>query len=471
MKKYIKYIVLLGVSVALLSSCGVVTKKYERPQNIVDNALFRTDMLPKDSCSLSSENFSWKNVFTDPLLQQYIQKGLDNNLDIRIALENLKISAAYAKQAKAGFLPSLNLTPSVTYTSPSLNGPNGTMLKERTNVEIYDFSATTIWELDIWGKIAANTRANKAQYLTTVAAHKAVTSEIVAAVAATYYQLLALDEQKRVTEATIGLQKKNLESTKALKEAGSLTAVGVEQTQAQLINMQTSLLAIENTIQMTENQLCFLLGKPSNTLERSTFESQKLPDNLEAGYPSELLQNRPDVMAAELQFVQAFEVTNMARASLYPSLRLSASAGLQSLQTNNFFDINSFFANIVGGLTQPIFNQRKLKTQLEVSQANQEKALLNFKKTLLLAGQEVSNALRDFDTQNRIIALKQKEADSYSKASAYSEELLNYGMANYLEVLRSQENALRAQLSIVNAKLTRMTAIIRLYKALGGGWR
>lgn len=471
MNKHFKYLPIIVFSVFVLTSCKLVTEKYERPQKIVDEQLFRTDKLPVDSSSISSASFSWRDVFTDSLLQGYVEKGLSNNLDIRMALQNLKIMEAYAKQAKSGFLPSLSVNPSITYASPSLNGPNGVMLKERINTQIYELSANTSWELDIWGKIASNVRANNAEFLTTVAAHKATTSGIVAAIATTYFQLLALDEQKSITEATIRLQEKSLTSTEALKEAGSVTAVAVEQTQAQLVNMKAALLTLENAIILAENQLCLLIGESPHAIERSSFNEQKLPLSLNSGYPSELLKNRPDVMAAELQFIKAFEKTNVARASFYPSLRISGKAGIRSVETNNIFDFDSFFANLLGGLTQPIFNQRKLKTQLEVSKASQEKALLNFKKTLLIAGQEVSNAIQTFETQEAIIKLKKQEYEAYDKASKYSEELLNYGMANYLEVLRAQENALRAQVSYVNAKLAQMNATTQLYRALGGGWK
>lgn len=474
MKKYIKYIVIFAFVSTAISSCGVmkakkasIVKTYERPTSLVDSTLYRTDKITQDSATI----FSWKEMFTDPILRGYIQKGLENNLDIRMALQNLIAAESYVKQAKAGFLPTLSVSPSYSYYNYSLNSLSGAALTERTHFDVFDITASASWEADIWGKISSQNKAQLASYLTTVAAHKAVTSGVVSGIAQAYYQLLALDEQKKITQESIALGEKSLATTKALMEAGSTTAVAIEQTKAQLLNMQSSLLTLENTISQTENALCLLLGEKPHAIKRSTFAKQKLPENIAMGYSMELLQNRPDVMSAEMQFRNAFELTNVARASLYPTLTLSASTGLNATKFGRLFDINSIFGNLVAGLTQPIFNKRALRTQLEVSEVNQQNALLSFQQTLLTAGQEVSDALKSVETQTKYIVLKQQEAEAYSKASEYSQELMNYGMANYLEVLTAQQNALNAKLAEVNAGLARMNATIALYKALGGGWK
>ena len=184
-----------------------------------------------------------------------------------------------------------------------------------------------------------------------------------------------------------------------------------------------------------------------------------------------MLSNRPDVMAAEYALINSFELTNAARSSFYPSLRLTANGGLQSLNFDDFFNTNSLFASIVGSLTQPIFNGRQIRTQYEVSKAQQEAALLNYKQSILLASKDVSDALYTYTTNEQKAILKQLEYEAYQEATLYSEELLNYGMANYLEVLTARENALNAQLNVINSNLGKLNAIVQLYKAVGGGWR
>jgi outer membrane protein TolC len=187
--------------------------------------------------------------------------------------------------------------------------------------------------------------------------------------------------------------------------------------------------------------------------------------------PSQLLRNRPDVIAAEFSLRNAFELTNVARANFYPALTLSASGGLQSLDVDNFFSTNSIFSNFISGLAQPILNGRRIKTQYEVSQANQEQARLNFKQSLLVASKEVSDAMFAYDSASQKIEIKQKEYNAYDIATLYSQELLNNGLANYLEVLRAEENALQSSLDLVNAKNSQLQAVIDIYQAVGGGWK
>src|SRR5690606_12268801 len=358
-----------------------------------------------------------------------------------------------------------------TYTSPSLNSASGQALTEREWVGQSELSLGLSWEADIWGKIRSSERAANAVYLQSVSAHQAVKSDLVANLASTYYQLLALDEQKRIAEETISNRTESLETIDALKDAGTVTEVAVKQTEAQLLNAQALLLDINNDIKLLENAFSILLGENPHQIERTTLRSQEINKELTYGVPVQLLSNRPDVMAAEYGLINAFELTNVARSNFYPSLRLSASGGLQSLEFEDLFSANSLFASIIGSLTQPILNGRQIKSQYEASKAQQEIALLNYKNSVLNASREVSDALYTFQTNDQKIKLKQKEYEAYQLAIDYSEELQVYGMANYLEVLTARENALMAQLAVVNTEFGRLNAMVQLYRALGGGWR
>ncbi len=471
MKSILNIIKGITFSVAILgalSSC-MGRKNLEIPKNITEESLFRTDMLPSDSTNMA--NISWKEIFTDPILQKHIEKGLENNLDIRIALQNIVSAEAYLKQSKAAYEPTVTVGPGYTFQTQSLNTQTGQLFGARRYTNTLDLTASVGYEVDLWGKLKAQEKAQLASYLGTVAAHKAVKSDLVSSIASAYYQLLTYDAQKDIISKTIKVREENLETTKALKLAGTLTEVAVQQSEALVYNAKASLIDIDTQIQLLENTMSLLMGEPSHSIERSTLAAQKLPNDVQLGYPAQLLANRPDVMKAEYSLRNAFELTNSAKAQFYPTLKITGNGGLQSLDIDHLFNVNSLFASVVGGLAQPILNKRAIRTNYEVSLANQETAYLNFRKTILTAGKEVSSAIRVFSVQDSYIDLKQKELTAYSKSVDFSQDLVKYGMANYLEVLNANVNALNAQLTISNARYSKMKAVVDLYKALGGGWQ
>ncbi len=453
---------------AVLTSCATATA-YETPSAVVEETLYRTDQLPTDS--LSFGQVSWREIFTDPILQGHISKALENNIDVRIALQNIVSAEAYLKQSKAAYLPTISIGPNYTFSTQSLNTQSGQMLLERSNRSQWDLTGSLNWEADIWGKMASEQRAQMASYLGTVSAHQSIKSDLVAAVAASYFQLLTFDEQKRIINETITLRKKNLETTQALKESGTLSEVAVQQSEALVHNAESLLINIDVQIELLENTMSLLLAEPSAAIQRSSLETQNLPIALDLGYPSQLLSNRPDVRLAELNLMQAFELSKAAKAQFYPSLRITASGGLQSSDLDNLFSANSLFANVVGGLLQPVLNKRQIRTQYEVSLANKEIAYLNFRRSVLGAGKEVSDAIKMYSSQDAFIALKEKELNAYRKSVVFSQELVNYGMANYLEVINASVNQLNAELNISNARYAKMQSGIELYRALGGGWK
>lgn len=455
----------LALVAITLQSC-IATKKYERPEITIEEN-FRTENIATDSLSMGS--LPWNEVFTDSKLQEYIAYGLDNNMDIRTAIQNIEAAEAYATQGKMGYYPTLNIGANYTHSVNSLNTQIGRIIGRRQRLDQFDITANLGWEADIWGKITSQKKALQATYLQSVSAHQAVKTQLISSIATSYYQLLALDEQKKFTEETIINRTNSLATNMALKEAGVVTEVAVRQTEAQLINAKGLLLDIENNIKLQENILCLLLGDMPHAIERSTLAEQNLSIDPKIGVPAQLLANRPDVAAAEFAVMNAFEMTNVARAAFYPTLRITAAGGLQSVDASKLFDPTSFFANIVGGLAAPIFNRGQIRTDYKVSQTNQEKALINYQKAIYTASKEVSDALYTYEAMDKKIVLKEQEAANYLKAVEYSTELLNNGMASYIEVLTANESALNAQLSIATTKYTKLAAAVQLYKALGGG--
>ncbi|MFD1016372.1 efflux transporter outer membrane subunit [Winogradskyella rapida] len=458
---------LLLVVAFTLQSC-FVAKDYVRPDlDLETEALYRTENLPTDSVSIAE--VSWKDLFTDPYLQEYIEDGLQNNMDVRIAIQQMIAAEAYAKQGKAGFMPTLSVGPNYTHQEYSENSQFGTIFSG--GLDTYDITANLSWEADVWGKIRSGKRASQAEYLQNVAAHQAVKTQLISSIANTYYNLLALDAQLEVTKKTIETRASGVETIKALKDAGQVTQVAVDQNIAQYNSAKALQVDIEMAIFKAENTLSILLGRTPQELERSPLQTQKIDQELTLGVSTLLLRNRPDVMAAEYSLIKNFELTNVANSSFYPSLTLTASGGLQSLELDNLLSANSLFATVVGGLTQPLLNQRKLKTQKEVALANQETALLNFKKTLLVAGSEVSNALYAYKAETKKFEFRKNEVEALRIAEANSEELLKNGYANYLDLLTARQSALSAELNSIDSQLQQLVAVVDLYEALGGGWK
>lgn len=466
MKNKINKIALLAITAIVLQSC-FVAKDYKRPELKTDH-LYRSETTVADTNSLA--NVSWDKIFTDPVLQEYIRKGLQNNLDIRIAMQNLAAAEATMKQGKAGFFPNFSVGADWTHQELSKNSQFGAIVSNRSTDQ-YQLTGTLSWEADIWGKIRSNKRAANAAFLQTTAANQAIKTELIANIASVYYQLLAVDEQIKVAEETLINRNKSVETIIQLKKSGSVTEVGVKQTEAQKYATELIIADLKNNVIILENTLSTLLGEPSARIARSTFEAQKLQPAITLGVPAQLLRNRPDVIAAEYNLISNFELTNVAKSSFYPSLKVTATGGLQSIDLKEWFSANSIFANIVTGLTQPIFNQRQLKTKYEIAKANQEKAYLQFEQSILKAGKEVSDALAQYNNETKKITIREKQAEVLTKAASFSDELLTYGLANYLEVLTSKNDALNAKLNLVDNRFQQYKAIIQLYKALGGGWQ
>ena len=461
MKKHtiIKSLLLVAVMI-LIQSC-FVAKDYQAPQFTTDK-LFRTES--KDTSSLAK--VSWDKLFTDALLQQHINEALQNNLDLQIAIQNIAAAEATMKQGKAGYLPSVSGNLIYTHQELSKNSQFGGAFSTLDNHEL---SAKLSWEADIWGKIRSTKRGTIAQYLQTSAARQAVQTELIANVSSLYFQLLAIDAQIVVVTNTMQNRTESVTVIKALKAAGNVNEVAVKQTEAQQYATEIILKDLLYNRKITENAFSILLGKSSGEVKRSTFESQKIDVNVSAGLPVYLLSKRPDVVAAELNFRNTFEQTNVARSYFYPSLTINATGGLQSLQLQEWFSSRSLFATVITGLTQPIFAKRENKTRLEVAKANQQKAYLQYEKAILVAGKEVSDALALYENETDKLVIRKNQLDALSTAAGYSDELLQYGLVNYLEVLTAKDNALNTEINYIDNKYKQMNAVIQLYKSLGGG--
>jgi len=463
----IKNIFLVIIIPTILQSC-FVAKEYERPQKALPTVdLFRKEYQQVDSTNIGL--LKRADFFTDSHLQEHIETALRENFDLKIALENISASRSYYLQSKSAFLPSINVGPSVDYTTQSQNTQFGQLIGERKHVFQYDFGPSLSWEADVWGKMSSAKKAAFADMQQSIAIQQAFQTTLVGQVASLYYQLLVLDEQKKVIERTIETRTKFLQTSQSLKLAGTLTEVAVKQSEALIYHARSLLVQIDNQIELTENAFNLLLASNFKTIKRGELQAQQVSTNLAIGVPYQLLSNRPDVRATEYELMRAFQLVNVAKADFYPSLRLTASTGFQSMDIDRLFSPQAIFGNVIGSLTQPLWNQRKLKTQHEIRLANRQIAYLNYRKSIINAGMEVSDALANFKSNSEIEELKIQEYEAYRTATQYSEELMNHGLANYLEILRSQENELNTQMNILDAKYQKLNAIVQLYRALGGG--
>ena len=461
------YRIALVVAISVITQSCFVAKDYDRP-NVVREDLYRDQILASDSTSMA--DISWNKLFTDPILQQHITTGLQNNLDIRIAIESVKAAEAAMKQGRAGYFPTLNLGADWSHQELSKNSQFGALGASRSSDQ-YQFSGNLSWEADIWGKIRSNKRATNARFFQTIAANQAVKTQLIANIASTYFQLLTLDSQLSLAKATLVNRNAGVETIRALKDAGNVTEVGVKQTEAQKFATELIIADIETNVVLLENAMSVLLNIAPQKIQRSTLEAQEFNAEITTGVPATLLRNRPDVVAAEYNFISNFEYKNVARSNFYPTFRITASGGFQSIDIKEWFSANSLFANIVSGLTQPIFNQRAIRTQYEISQSDEQRAYLQFEQSLLNAGREVSDALAQYQSETLKLAIRQQQVDALNLAANYSDELLNYGLVNYLEVLTVKDNALNSELTLIDNKFRQYNAVIQLYKALGGGWQ
>ena len=457
-----KPILFIAFGALLLSSCKV-TKPYQAPV-VQTDSLFR-DHEAKDTMSVAS--LHWDELFKDPTLQSLINRGIQHNLSLQVAYTRIQQAQAYYSQSKAAFLPSLDANAGVT--TSKLSEAQGFGI--RTSATQYQLGVSTAWEADIWGKLKSSKRAGLASLLQTDAARRVVQTQLVADIANYYYLLLALDQQLAITYQTVSNWDTTVQTMRALKEAARVTEAAVVQSEAQRYAAEVTIPDLKQSIRETENLLSILLGTSPNVIGRSKLQDQQMDSLIKTGVPAQLLANRPDVAQAELNFRYYFELTNVTRTYFYPSLSITGSTGLNSLDVKDLFDPSSFVASIGAGLAQPIFNRRVNKTRLEVAKLQQREALLGFQNTLLNAGREVSNAMSLHQTAQDKIGIRTNQVNALQLSVEYSLELLRNGFANYTEIITARQSLLQAELGRVNDRLQQLQAVVELYRSLGGGWK
>ena len=459
--KIIVSIFFLAMMLMLVQACKVAQNYHLPPQDVKADSLYR-DVNTTDTANLGE--MSWRQLFS-PKLQVLIAEAIANNYDLKVAEARIEQAQANFKQSKLAMLPSLDANASAEAQHPAD--------VQNTSKQVYQLYANSSWEVDLWGKLKSAKRAALASLLQSEAYKRYVQTQLVSQIATDYYALLAYDAQLELTVKTVANRKEDVTTVQALKNSDAATGADVVQAQANRYSAEVTIPDIKQNIRQTENEICVLVGRTPGPIDRDSLSAESVVTGLPTGIPSQLLVNRPDIQEAELQLRNAFEMTNVARTYFYPALTITAEAGLYNNSLSHFFSAGSFFANIIGGLTQPIFNNGLNKQRLAVAQAQQKEYLADYKKAWLNAGMEVSNALYQYQSAQDKIAVRSNEIDNLLKAVDYTEELMknSYQNYNYTNVLTAEQNLLSAQLNSINDKLQQLQAVVAVYVGLGGGWK
>ena len=443
------------LAAAALCGCGIY-KPYTRPEVRTDG-LYGEGVAESDSATVAQ--LSWRDMFTDPQLQELIALGLENNTDMLTAHQRVAEAEAALKSARLAYVPSFNFAPQGTLASFDLAPVSKT----------YNVPVAASWQIDIFGGLTNAKRRARAAYSQTLEYRQAVHAQLVSGIANIYYTLLMLDSQLEISTQTAAKWRQSTQLMRDLKEAGMTNEASVAQYEGNAYAIEASLEDLKYQIRQVENSLCTLLGDAPHTVARGRLADQQLPRSTAAGIPLEVLSRRPDVRAAEYALMQAYYSTAEARAALYPSISLSGAVGWTNSAGSVIVNPGKFLWSVAGQLVQPIFNAGAGRARLKIAKAQQEEARLAFRQTLLNAGAEVNNALAQIQSARSKAELRRLQIASMERAVESTRLLMRYSPTTYLEVLTAEQSLLSAQLSQIADRFDELQGTVNLYRALGGG--
>lgn len=427
---------------------------------------------------------AWNKFFADKYLTSLIDTALRNNPDRMMALQRVEIARSYLQSAKGALLPSVQAVGSAgveKFGDYTMNGVGNYDINLSDNIgqdkripnpmPDYFLGLRSSWELDIWGKLRNRKKAAVARVLASEKGAQLVQTALIAQVARSYYELLALDSELEIIRRNIQLQETALDLVNVQKSAGRVTQFAVQQVKAQLLNTQSLEAQVQQQIIQAENGLNLLLGRFPQPIQRGEpINEQELPERIAAGIPSDMLRRRPDVVQAELELRAAKADVDAARAAFLPSFIINPFAGFNAFNTSLLFNPGSLAFGVVGGLATPLINRAPLKAAYKQSQAENVAAYYSYQKTVLGAYGETLTNLRRIENFEKIASIKQEEVQTLQEAVATSNDLFLTGFASYLEVITAQKSVLDAEIDLTNARKEQFFSLIDLYRALGGGW-
>jgi len=460
------YIYLTVLSLVMLISCGA-GKNYQRPSlNMPDS--YRKQLVIQEKTDTLA--YQPQEFFTNKLLLALIDTAFVKNNDLLTAIKNIELAQSVLRTVKLNYLPDLTAQINGTYSHASKNsaaGQAGSRVSEN-----YNLSLGLNWDIDIWGRIRREKQEALASYLQTEEVRKTVQMRLVADVARAYYNLLMLDKQLGIANRSKELSDSTLQIMQLQYKVGDANSLGIQQITAQVEQNKLLISQIEQSIASQENALSLLCGNYAQSIERRFEPDAEFKESSADGLPVAILTKRPDVKAAEYALMAANARVGIRQAAMYPSLNINASGGLNSLATSNWFNIPaSLFGTVAGGLTQPIFNKRRLKEQYEQAKIEREKEVINFRQAVLQAYSQTSDALKNREEiEKQYLFAKNREQALFGGIRS-TNLLFQTGNVTYLEVITVQMNYLQAQLDAVSLYVNEINANISLFHSLGGGWK
>lgn len=454
-------IIILGFAAVAFSSCKSLYGKYERP-DVNTEGLYRDPVSLTDTLQVNDTtsfgNLPWREVFTDPYLQGFIEKALDNNADLLNAALNVKMVEEQLKVAKLAFLPSVAVSPQGTLSS--FDGGKAT--------KAYTLPISASWNVDLFGNLLNSKRSVQMQLLATKDYQTVVQANIISGVANLYYTLLMLDRQVEIIDEMSELTKQTWERMKLLKDTRiGYRSTAVQSAEASHLSVQANAVDLKRQIREMENSLTLLMGEPAHAIERGKLENQQLPTKFSTGVGIQLLNNRADVHAAELSLAQCFYDINVARSRFYPNITISGTGAFTN--NNGLVNPGKILLSAVGSLVQPIFQHGQIVAGLKVAKMQYEKAYNTWQNTILKAGNEVSNALVQYNSSEEKSKIEEKQIAVLRQNVIDTKASYGLNSTTYLEIISAQSNLLNAEISKVSDDFYKMQAVVNLYQALGGG--
>ena len=446
----------------LLSSCGVYTK-YERPEvntkGIIRDVVSDVDTLKATADTTTFANLPWRQVFTDPQLQVLIQQGLDKNPDLLNAALNVQIVESQLKMSKLAFLPQVTFSPQGVLSSWDFGKASQT----------YSMPLNASWTVDLFGNLLNQKRSSQMALLATKDYQVVVKTKIVSGIANMYYTLLMLDRQLEILNDMSGLTKDTWDMMKLQMQLGRYRSTSVQSAEASHYSVLTQIEDMKRQIREVENSLSLLIGQPAQTIKRGKLADQVLPSQFATGVGIQLLKNRADVHAAEMNLASSFYDVNTARSRFYPSLTISGTGSYTNSGGGMIVNPGKILASAVASLVQPIFMNGKLTEGLKISKAQYEQDYNTWQNAVLTAGSEVSNALVQYNAYQKKSELDAHRVEVLKKNVEDTRALVSSSTSTYLEVIQAQNSLLNAEISKVTDDFNKMQAVVSLYQALGGG--
>lgn len=470
------YSLIIFVIVVTSSGCTGLNTDLAILENDIPDSFQKT----QDTTNIA--DIQWKDYFADPLLHKLIDTAIGNNLDLQIALQRIEISRSSVRAATGALMPTMGLgvgTAIRRYGLYTMDGAGNATTDFKSGQQIpanlpdLFVGLQSSWEVDIWGKLQNQRSSAMAKFLASIEGTSFVVSNLVADVAMYYNELRALDNELEIIRQTLHTQYESLEVIQVQKDVGRATELAVELFEAQVLNTRILEKEVLQQIVVTENHINFLLGRYPQLIERTKGQFLKgIPHEISSGVPSQLLANRPDVREAEFQIKASKFDLKVAKAAFFPSFNITASFGFQAFNPDFLFVAPASIAyTAVGTLVAPLINRNALEAQFHNAEANQLTAMYHYQRTILNAYVEVANELSNINNLQKINTLKNQQNEVLQQSVETSHLLYRYGRASYLEVLIAQRNALQSNLELISFAKQLRIAGVKIYKALGGGWK